>query len=285
MKLSLKILLVIILILALINALWVSYDISREIKNNNELLQEEIKTNDEIIAKVYKHLNKLNIKIDKNFNDLNQQINNVSEKERLTKINLEYKLRQAVVIILNKTKGGLGSGVTIKYNDKFYILSAGHMADSKEDILTFGENDNELGELEIIKHDFITPEDYSQGTDLLLLRPKNKNLVPKYYIELADFEAQPPTEIYIVGNPAAIEDVLCEGRIIIYHNNYCYYINHTYFGNSGGGIFTKDGRLLGIISHMYPINLSPAIPPYMTYGAVRLNVIRDFLQNIDNNYR
>lgn len=213
--------------------------------------------------------------------DLNKQIVNLPERERITKIKLEYKLRQAIVMIYNKTDGSMGSGVTIKYKDEFYILSAGHMANSEEDILTFGENDQEIGKLKIIKHDFVTPDDITQGTDLILLQPTNKNLVPQIYVELADFEAQAPTEVYVVGNPAGIEDVLCEGRIIQYVNNYLYYINHTYFGNSGGGVFTLDGKLLGIVSHMYPISYNPVIPPYMTYGAVRLSKILEFLGDIE----
>jgi S1-C subfamily serine protease len=59
-----------------------------------------------------------------------------------------------------------------------------------------------------------------------------------------------------------------------------YYINHTYYGNSGGGVYTLDGKLIGIVSHMYPISANPQIPAYMVYGAVRLSVIRQFLGDV-----
>jgi S1-C subfamily serine protease len=187
-------------------------------------------------------------------------------------------------MINNKTVEALGSGVTIKYNGQFYILSAGHMIDTKDDLLTFSENGQEIGELEIVKHEFSDVEDldgFFDTKDLLLLRPKNKDLQPTYYTELTEKELDAPEQIYIVGSPAGIEDVLSDGRIIRYMNNFMYYINHTYYGNSGGGVFTRDGRLIGIVSHMFPIGYNYEIPPYMTYGAVRLNEIFEFLKDIE----
>lgn len=279
MRLTTKILVGILGILLTINSIWVVYDIRKEIKLNKETI------NSELNFKFYYIQNQLDDLI-KEQKKLNNKIIDLPYVEQLKKEFIEFKLRQSVVFIYNKTTGSLGSGVTIKYNEKFYILSAGHMTDSGTDILSFGENEQEIGELEIIKHDYTTPEenlngDFTKGTDLILLQPKNKLLIPKYYIELADEEIQAPTEIYIVGNPAGIEDVLCEGRIIKYINNFVYYINHTYYGNSGGGIFTKDGKLLGIVSHMSAISYTPQIPAYMIYGAVRLDIIKSFLKELN----
>lgn len=281
-----KILIAILIILFLGNSFWVIYDIKKEIQTNQDLSSKSFNINDQIIKYILKELKEIKGKTDENYKDIVIQIENIPLNEVKLKTEIEYKLRQATVIINNETIQALGSGVTIKYKNKFYILSAGHMADTEKDILSFSENGNKIGELEIIKWNFTTPEedkngDFTKGTDLLLLQPKNKSLIPKFYVELADIESKPPTEIYIVGNPTGIEDVLSDGRIVTYNNNYIYYFNHTYYGNSGGGVFTKDGKLQGIVSHLYPISLNPQIPPYMLYGAVRLNEIKEFLGDIE----
>jgi hypothetical protein len=297
MRLTIKILIGLLIGLFLGNNIWVVYDMRKDILINKDTTTKSFYINDQIIKYIFKELKNITdkkdaiykdlvTKIDENYKDLTIQIEKIPETIQEEKLSIEYNLQQAVVIINNETLRALGSGVTIKYKNKFYILSAGHMTESKEDILSFSENDNRIGELEIIKWDFTTPEedlagDFTKGTDLLLLQPKNKDLIPKFYVELADVECKVPTEIYIVGNPAGIEDVLSDGRIVKYNNNFIYYFNHTYYGNSGGGIFTKDGKLQGIVSHMYPISLNPQIPPYMLYGAVRLNEIKEFLGDIE----
>jgi len=274
MRLRLKVLLGILISLILINVGISVYSIKKEIQFNKELAQKQIIIQDKVVLDIYKALY-----------EMTKTIDNMPKQMQIDKEKLEYKLRQAIVIIYNYTVGATGSGVTIKYKDKFYILSAGHMADTKDDLLAFGENGNEIGAVNIIKHSYTTPEedengDFTQGNDLILLQPKNKNLQPKYYIELDDTEVNPPKEVYIIGNPAGIEDVLTDGRLVKYDHNFIYYIGVTYYGNSGGGIFTKDGKLVGIVSHMYPISLNPNYPPYVINGAVRLNVILQFLKDV-----
>jgi S1-C subfamily serine protease len=213
-------------------------------------------------------------------------VKELPEKIKYDKLKLEKILQQYSVFIQNGTMGSMGTGVTIKYKEKFYILTAGHMLNNIDDQLSFSENDVNIGELEVVKWKFTTPEskdngDLTEGEDLLLLRPKNKLLFPKFYVELADNESPTASEIYIVGNPMGIEDVVSDGRIILYKNNFVYYIDHTYFGNSGGGVFTRDGKLIGIVSHMIPIQPVSTVPAYMIYGATRLDKIKEFLRDVE----
>jgi len=222
----------------------------------------------------------------KKIDELNKKILTLPQAIQAKKEFIEYSLRQASVVIYNDTMDGQGSGVTIKYKGKFYILTAGHMLDKKDDKLSFSENGQKIDDLEVVKWDYTWTEEtqdtnVSQVHDLLLLKPKNPYLRPRFYVELEETEPQPPTEIYVVGTPVGIEDVLCEGRIIKYKDNFVYYIGTTYYGNSGGGIFTKEGKLIGIVSHMYPIYANPNIPPYMVYGATRLYLIQSFLGDIE----
>jgi S1-C subfamily serine protease len=201
-------------------------------------------------------------------------------KQRLDKIKVEKTLQQVNVEIINNTMQTQGSGVSIKYKDKFYILTAGHMAENENDELYLYENNEQICKLEIVKHDFKGDVSSTLNNDLLLLRPINNKIIPRYYVEIIESEPITSTQIYIVGNPMGIEDVLSDGRVIGYKDNFMYYIDHTYFGNSGGGVFTQDGVLVGIVSHM--VNLKPmeGAPDYLVHGAVRLNTIIEFLKDV-----
>jgi S1-C subfamily serine protease len=259
------------------NGLWVAYDIRKEILLNKELADRDLKIQDKIILDIYRQLEKLGKKID-----------GLPQKIQVDKIKLEQKLKQVNVVIENTTMGSYGSGVSIKYKGKFYVISAGHMADNDTDVLWLGENGNQICEMEIIKHSFTTPEedtngDFTKGEDLILLRPKNPNFQPKFYVEIADKEPITGSEIYVIGNPMGIEDVVSDGRVIVYKNNFMYYIDHTYYGNSGGGVYTVDGKLVGVVSHLYPIQPNKTIPPYMIYGAVRLDTVLKFLEGVEDN--
>jgi S1-C subfamily serine protease len=232
-----------------------------------------------------------------NYKDLTKKIEQVPKIIEINKLSLEAKLKQVNVAILNKTINEGGSGVTIKYKGTFYILSAGHMIDNTDDELMLSENGQEICELEIVKHSYDAGNITYYSNDLVLLRPKNRNIVPTVYIEIADVEPEVSNELYIVGNPLSMEDVISDARVTMYKGNFMYVKGDSYFGNSGGGIYTRDGKLVGIMSHIFPIRpfpdriyepedpteplqLIPGIPAYVINGAVRLNVILEFLRGV-----
>jgi S1-C subfamily serine protease len=219
--------------------------------------------------------------IDETLKSLDKRLKELPEEQRIEKIKFEQTLKQINVMVKNRTAGTLGSGVSIKYKGKYYVLTAGHMADNPDDQLYLYENGNQICKLEIVKQDYKGGMIEAINNDLLLLRPVNKNIQPKFYTELAEVEPITGTEVYIVGNPMGIEDVVSDGRVIVYKDNFMYYKDSTFFGNSGGGVYTHDGKLIGIVSHM--INLKPTTdaPDYMIYGAVRLYTIYAFLGDIE----
>jgi hypothetical protein len=172
------------------------------------------------------------------------------------------------------------------------------MAEEETDIITLSENGQEICELEIVKHLYEGEITSYESNDLILLRPKNPNIVPRIYTELADTESAISSELYIVGNPLGIEDIISDARTTMYRGNFVYVKGDSYFGNSGGGIYTRDGKLLGIMSHIFPIQpfpdkiigtgdpdeplqLVPGIPAYVINGAVRLDVIKKFLEEVN----
>ena len=292
MKLRLKVLVSILVALALINGALIVYDIRQEMKNEQQL-------NNQIITNIYKQLKKLNsdklemknnidMLIDANQRtvdveiELSKSIKYIPRQIVLDKLLLENKLKQVNIMVKNRTMGGLGSGVSLKYKDNYYILSAGHMAQTEEDELELWENDSKVCDLEIVKQDFTIHDmdDGTKGNDLILLRPKDKKIILRYYVELADIESTTSTEVYIVGNPMGIEDVVSEGRIAMYLNNFMYLRDGCYFGNSGGGVYSLDGQLLGIVSHLSPQQPNPAMPAWLLDGIVRLNTIKVFMKDV-----
>jgi len=289
MRLTTKILLGIMGLLIVINSIWVVYDIRKEIKTNRESIYWEIT---ELRSEI-NHLSNFNLLmfkliditeniIIKNQESLNKKVNILPEKIKYDKFILEKKLQSVNVVIHNETVGTLGSGVTLKYKENFYILTAGHLLNEKTDKITFSQNGENFGELEIIKWVFDLTDTTLEGVDLLLLQPKNKDLIPKLYIELADYEPLTATEVYIVGNPMGIENVLSDGRIIAYEGNYMVFIDHSYFGNSGGGVYTKEGKLIGINSIISNLGeVAHKSIPYVIGGTMRLNVINKFLEGVE----
>jgi len=215
-------------------------------------------------------------KIDK----LNKEVKDLPALERGKRILLEQTLKQVNVEIRNVTVGGLGSGATIKYKNNYYILSAGHLANEKTDILELWENGMKICDLEIIKYDYTNGEITTNSHDLLLLRPKNRNIQPRFYVELGHQEPLTGGQIYIVGNPMGIEDVVSQGRVVIYMNKFMYFRDSTYFGNSGGGLYNEDGNLIGIMSHISAQQPFSNFPPFVLEGAVRLSEILKFMENV-----
>jgi S1-C subfamily serine protease len=250
------------------------YQTNDTLANKINNISEQIKSSDRI--------NEYTIKgIDETLKNLDKKVKELPAKERIAKIKLEQTLKQVNVMVKNESEGTLGSGVSIKYKGNFYVLTAGHMAESDQAQLYLYENNKQICKLEIVKHDYEGGMIETTKNDLLLLRPINKNMQPKFYTEIADNEPITGTQIYIVGNPMGIEDVISDGRVIIYKDNFMYYIDHTYFGNSGGGVYDYQGKLLGIVSHMYNLRPMEGYPDYIINGAVRLDTILAFMRNVE----
>lgn len=261
--------------------------------NKIDALDYQLKSSERITDYTIKGVSK---DLEDNYKDLTKKIEQVPDLIKEAKIAMEAKLKKVNVFVTNTTLGATGSGVTIKYKGKFYVLSAGHMAENETDELSLSENGQEICQLEIVKHSYDGGIASYDSNDLILLRPKNPNIVPKVYVELADIEPEVSNELYIVGNPLGIEDVVSDARVTFYKGNFMLIKGDSYFGNSGGGIYTRDGKLVGIMSFIFPIQpfpdrivqegnqqpitLIPGIPAYVINGVVRLDVIRKFLEEV-----
>jgi S1-C subfamily serine protease len=267
------------ILLFFVNTGYVLYDYNQTKQTQQEELYQTIQS----IQRTIDNLNATNDKTLEIEMLLAKKIMNLPQKMKQDKIKLEQTLKQVNVEIRNQTKQALGSGVTLKYKGNFYILTAGHLLDNIDDAIELWENGQKVCDLKVIKWDYnFDDEDVANAHDLLLLQPVNKNIKPKHYVELTDNEPIKGTELYIVGNPLGCEDVVGSGRVWAYKNNFMYHKAETYYGNSGGGMYDSEGKLVGIVSHFQDLKPMPIpdMPSYLIYGATRLTVIKKFLQGV-----
>jgi S1-C subfamily serine protease len=189
---------------------------------------------------------------------------------------MEYKFAMTNVLIINTIKKSRGSGTTIKYNGKFYIISAGHLVDKVTDKLVMVSDGQVICNLKVVKVD--------KKSDLLLLEPSRKDIAPTYWIDLARQEPFKTEKIYVIGNPSGVEDILSEGRVIGYDKESFYFTGTSYFGASGGGILNSAGELVGVISFMKVVNpfgvSITSVPSFVLNGAIRLQEIYKFLEGV-----
>jgi S1-C subfamily serine protease len=204
--------------------------------------------------------------------DLYKQIANAIIREK----EVEYNILRYTVFIENDSDMVTGSGITIKYKNNFYILSAGHLISTLQDKVFLSENGERICELEIIKVD--------HKLDLLLMRPKDSDIIPLVYSTLALEEYPKSEKVFVCGNPAGIEDILSEGRIVEYKGHVMYIQDSCWFGSSGGGVFNQQGELIGIISFLSIVDSNPfgmnknVQPLFVIDGIVRLEAIYSFLE-------
>jgi S1-C subfamily serine protease len=125
----------------------------------------------------------------------------------------------------------------------------------------------------------LTIKKLDKSVDLVLFSIDNINkLNITNYAIIANEEPLKAESIYIVGNPVGIEDLLSEGKIINYTDDYVYFYDHSFFGSSGGGIFNLKGELIGTISHLKAtINIGL---PFVIHGATRQSKIMEFLKDV-----
>ena len=182
------------------------------------------------------------------------------------------RLKNANVMILNSL-GYQGSGTVIKYKNKLYILTVAHLFDGNSNatqILSLHNNNHDDGILKIIKRD--------EEVDLMLCEVPEKFKVLDY-VELAEREPKDYSDIVIVGNPLSLEDFVSKGLIYTYYQAEFIYTDHSYFGNSGGGIFYNN-QLVGVTSKISCANYNNI--PFTLNIAVRLDTIKEFLKGVIN---
>ena len=223
----------------------------------------------------------LNKTTNEDLKKLSSNLISYMDRKELKRTVIEKTLLFTNVCVQNITAKTFGSGTIIKYNNKFYILSAGHLVKEKTDVLKLYDHGVEVTDLKIVKLENDFPKQ-----DLVLFKMERTITDPKYYIEIAEKEPLQADSVYILGNPMGLEDTLSDGRVIGFKDNYMHIIGTSYHGNSGGGVFNQEGRLLGVISTIlsygtkFNYTQKYQNPHFVYHGIVRLSEVLKFLKDV-----
>lgn len=179
-------------------------------------------------------INEVHIYIENQNHIINQLTANLDRHSRnLFKEHLEDIL-SAHVEVINFTKMHYGSGIFIAPN---VLLTAKHLLEEPDDVLVVRKENTYLPAKILKKYEEL---------DLLVLKLYAEDeLFP--YVKISEFEPIVADEVYAIGNPYQFKDHVTFGLIRTYSEKGLFY--HSAFiapGNSGGGLFNKDGDLVGI---------------------------------------
>lgn len=254
-----------------------------------ESLAKEIKLNkirDAYLAKVTNFILKKNRDevvtqelFDREIEGIRKLISQSEDATRLGRELIEHNIMLSNIMLYNE-EGTQGSGITIKLKDKYFILSAAHLVSNDKQILQLVENGITICDVRVVRWD--------KKFDLLLLETVDPDIQPRVWTTIAVNEPQKGIDsIYVCGNPIGLEDVLSTARVIKYTGDFFYYLNHSYFGSSGGGIFNISGELVGTISHLIAVDPTPVgivtqrSPMFVIHGACRTQSIHKFLEGLE----
>ena len=203
------------------------------------------------------------INVSKLMNDLDRKtdviVSAMQENQTPTLPNFENLIR-ANVVIINSTQGCGGSGTTINYEGKTYILSAGHLDDPSDTF--FVKERDEYRSIKLIK--------VNHEVDLALFE-----YVGEYCdLTIAPIAVEEPRvgdRIWAVGNPAMLEDAITSGTLVR-KIEFTYLIDaKIYYGSSGGGLFNTNGELIGVNVAMI------GVQNYMLGKSINLRTVKAFI--------
>ena len=193
---------------------------------------------------------------------------------------------------------GIGAGTVIKKTDKeMYILTCYHVVaeiiEANEAGMkinaTIGYTLGETGDIENLKS-FISysaeviKSDEENDLALLKVNYSDPNLNE---IKLSENEPQKGDVVYSVGSPLGLLRTVSKGILANKIEGFYLSENVTTFGNSGGGLYNKDGELIGVPSNVmgYKGGLDKdgkdTFIPESSLGLSRdLKTIKNFLEGV-----
>lgn len=207
-------------------------------------------------------------------------------KLKVSEVNINLILNGSVFV---QGIGGMGSGTIIKKTNKgMYIITAYHvvvenaeLSKSREDIgVTIGypKRDylDKIGGMILYGAKIIKVD---EDNDLALLKTScdDDNLNE---IKIAEINPKIGDAVYSIGNPLGILRTVSKGVLCNIVEEFYISDNTVTYGNSGGGLFNKNGELIGVPVQVGIIyNLEGSLSPETSLGkSVKLCIIKEFLK-------
>lgn len=153
-------------------------------------------------------------------------------------------------------KDGGGSGVLIEGG----IITVSHIVRYRREIKLVNNGKEIVGK--VVKID--------KGMDLAFIRVEGKYKYTKLRLN-----PQLGEQIYVVGAPGDIEDAITFGRVARITEDSLVIDARISMGSSGGGVFDRKGRLLGIVQQIWGHENWPG--EYMNL-AIPAKTIKEFLE-------
>jgi S1-C subfamily serine protease len=247
-------------------------------KNATKLAIKELQNQIIDIQEAYNNLLDNDIELTKEIQEINRNI----QKEP----NIKQLLNSSVFV---KSEFGLGAGTVIKKTEtEMYVLTCYHVVaeiiemnkkgyNTKPSVgYTKIDNLNRIAGMVVYGAKIIK---YDEDNDLALLKINviDDNLE---VVSIAEIYPEQGETIYSVGNPLGFLRTISKGILSRITEKFYISDNTTTYGNSGGGLFNKDGELIGIPVQLgYIYNLEGSLSPETSLGkSVKLSIIKDFLE-------
>lgn len=248
--------------------------IQRSSEMQAEVIKSEINDMKESVVKIVEGqtvVDALQIEVDKILFKRLEEIKSYTEKMKSELKSIDCadvtNVRKANVLMVNYTLRCLGSGTHIRIRNQDYILTAGHLVESKDDIITATGDYGDEYALKLMKLDEVN--------DLALFRIEG-GCSKLGTIEISDVAPDIGAEVTVIGNPAGDVDIITDGTLCKIEPQYYKVTNKAFYGNSGGAMLYK-GKLVGVCSQ---VDLKVNFPVIVIYTRfVKLPIIKTFLRD------
>ena len=213
----------------------------KEMSNLLEIYRSQNSLQFHLLNKTIKSILEKEFKQDKKIKKLEKLI---EESLHLKSLDVE-KIMKANVKVISLTSGYSGSGTHIKLNNESYILTCGHLFESKDDLISVTTNEPTLKN-EFTKKDEATIVLLDKEKDLALIKLNREWNYP--YLKIANKEPSLGEPVWVVGNPDVLNDVITFGKVVGYFRKDYYILSaKAYYGNSGGCVINRKGEIVGIL--------------------------------------
>lgn len=162
----------------------------------------------------------------------------IKASEQKSMPELYNEVKSGVVLILTQHNDQVSQGSAFIVSNFGLAISNYHVFENASDAIAINENGERMMITEIY--------DYSKDDDYIIFRIGSTNSLP--FVNLAD-ELPPIGEAcFAVGNPKGLTQTFSSGDISSYRDNLIQTTTEITYGSSGGPLFNKEGKVIGITS-------------------------------------